>query len=239
MIGTAEASALENNILVMGREVELNDKTTFERLHRDDLVGSRIKVEGYFRGIEKFSAREVAQRGAGRERIVGRADRVRRGDETIWLDVLGFTVAVPRELELEHEDPLKDYVLSQTRTQPVRGESRSEDDQFGKGVRVSDNLLFAGLAEARWTGEDEFDLDRRDPEDRQDSESSFRGRLVYRPSSNFVGVLEVSHRRLWRQDDEDGRVERNNTVLGETFGYWFDPFAIGADRLAIGKDRLR
>lgn len=234
LIGTAQKSPRENQIRLLGRDVELNEKTTFEKVDRDELDGSRIKVEGYFRGIEKFSAREVASRGAGRERIVGRADRVRRGDGMVWVDVMGFEVAVPTELELEHEDPLRDYVLSQSRTQPIGGESRSEDDQFGKGIRISENVLLAGLAEARWTGEDEFDLDRRDPEDRQDSESSFRGRLVWRPGDRFVGVMELSHRRLWRQDDEDGRVERNNTVLGETFGYWFDPFAISAD-LQVGR----
>lgn len=229
LIGTAEASERENHVRLLGRQVELNEKTTYRKLERDELPGSRVKIEGYFRGVEKFSAREVAQRGQGRERIVGRADRVRREQDSIWLEVMGFTVLVPTMLDLDHEDPLEDYVLSQRRTQPVSRESRNEDDQFGKGIRISENVLFAGLAEARWTGEDEFDLDRRDPEDRQDSESSFRGRFIYRPSTSFVGVLEVSHRRLWRKDDEDGRIERDATVLGETFGYWFDPFGMATD----------
>jgi hypothetical protein len=229
LIGTAEASERENHVRLLGRQVELNEKTTYRKLERDEVPGSRVKIEGYFRGVEKFSAREVAQRGQGRERIVGRADRVRREQDSIWLEVMGFTVLVPTMLDLDHEDPLEDYVLSQRRTQPVSRESRNEDDQFGKGIRISENVLFAGLAEARWTGEDEFDLDRRDPEDRQDSESSFRGRFIYRPSTSFVGVLEVSHRRLWRKDDEDGRIERDATVLGETFGYWFDPFGMATD----------
>ncbi|HKJ15785.1 MAG TPA: alginate export family protein [Xanthomonadales bacterium] len=234
LIGTAEASDRDNHIRVLGREVELVDKTDFQKFDRTTLPGSRVKVEGYFRGVEMFSAREVSNRGKGRERIVGRADRVRRDDNAVWLDVMGFTVTVPTMLELDHEDPLGEYVLSQRRTQPFSRESRNEDDQFGKGIRISENLLFAGLAEARWTGEDEFDLDQRDPEDRQDSESSFRGRLIYRPSVGFVGVLELSHRRLWRQDDEDGRIERDATVLGETFGYWFDPLGLGAD-LQLGR----
>ena len=233
MIGSVTGST-GNTITLLGQEVELTDKTTFDRLDRGQLDNTRVKVEGYHRGAQRFSAREVAPRGEGRDRLVGRADLVRKSHGDLLLSTMSFTVRIPENLQVRHEDTLSAYAVSDSRTQPVAPDSRNEDDLFGEGIRVSENLLLAGLIQARWSGEDEFDLNERDPEDRQDTEASIRARMIYRPSPRFIGVVELSHRRLWRDDDEDGRENRKNTVLGESFAYWMDPFEWNTD-LQLGR----
>ena len=229
LIGTAYGSNTQGRISLLGLEVELTDKTTLDDLDRDKLANTRLKVEGYHRGAERFSAREVAPRGEGRDRLVGRANLVKKDGDGLNIGIMNFMAHIPPKLRVIHEDPIADYALSESRTQPVATRPRNEDDLFGEGIRVSRNLLLAGLIQARWTGEDEFDLDQQDPEDRQDTEASARVRLIYRPSSRFVGVAELSHRRLWRDDDEDGRVNLKNTVIGESFAYWFDPLKWNTD----------
>jgi len=181
--GIFEAQRVEIIIIVLGQVVELTDKTTFNKLDPDKLANTRLKVEGYHRGVERFSAREVAPRGEGRDRLVGRANLVRRSDEGLEVSIMSFKVRIPSDLQVRHEDSLGDYAVSETRTQPIAPGSRNEDDLFGEGIRLSENLLMAGLVQARWSGEDEFDLDELDPENRQDTAASVRARLIYRPST--------------------------------------------------------
>ncbi len=90
--------------------------------------------------------------------------------------------------------------------------SRNEDDLFGEGIRITENLLFAGLLEGRWTGENNFNLNDNRARDRQDTEGSARARLIYRPSATFIGVAELRYRGLDRDDDEDGNTTMMKSV---------------------------
>jgi len=149
LIGTAHDSGKKGRIIVLGQVVELTDKTTFNKLDPDKLANTRLKVEGYNRGVERFSAREVAPRCEGRDRLVGRANLVRRSDEGLEVSIMSFKVRIPSDLQVRHEDSLGDYAVSETRTQPIAPGSRNEDDLFGEGIRLSENLLMAGLVQAR------------------------------------------------------------------------------------------
>ena len=234
LIGRVSAQKDENSFTLLGQNVEMSEKTSSERINRADLVNKRVKVEGHYRGPKRFSSREIVPWGEGRDRLVGRADLVRKDEEGLLVSIMNYIVRIPGELLVRHEDPLDSYMLSETRTMPVAPETRNEDDLFGEGIRVSENLLVAGIAQARWVGENEYDLNARKPRDREDAEASFRARLIYRPVPGFVGVFELSHRRLWRDDDKDGHLHVKNTVIGESFAYWIDPFKWNVD-LQLGR----
>lgn len=229
LIGTASAANDKARFTLLDRSVEVVEKTEFEKVTAENIAGQRIKVEGYYLGGDRFTAREVATRGPGRERITGRADRVRSADGGLQINLMNYTVLIPADLMVRHDESLENYVLSESRTQPVGATSRNEDDLFGEGLRIAENLLFAGLIEGRWTGENNFNLNDRRPRDRQDTQSSVRFRFIYRPSANFIGVAEVRYQGLHRNDDEDGRFYEDDVRLGETFGYWIDPLRWNMD----------
>jgi len=229
LIGTISAQDGIGGFMLLSESVEVVDKTTFERVDRDHLVGQRVKIEGYYLGGQRFSARKISPRGEGRDRLVGRAERVRRERDGWVVSIMNFTVHLPGELQVRHEQPLDQYPVSDSRTQPVAASSRNEDDLFGEGIRISENLLAAGLIEAKWTDEDNFDLNNLKARDRQDIETSARARLIYRPTASFIGVLELRYRGLWRNDDRDGRVYLDDTRLGETFAYFVDPLKWSVD----------
>lgn len=229
LIGTASKASEKARFKVLDRSVEVVDKTEFDKVEAKSIAGERIKVEGYYLGGNRFTAREVAARGPGRERVTGRADRVRPADGGLEVSLMNFTVLIPAGLAVRHDDPLESYELSESRTQPVGATSRNEDDLFGEGLRIADNLLLAGLLEGRWTGENNFNLNDRRPRDRQDTQSSARLRFIYRPTAKFIGVAEIRYQGRYRNDDEDGRFYEDDTRLGETFGYWIDPLQWNLD----------
>jgi alginate production protein len=224
LIGTVSDQGNGGGFRVLDRSIEIVEKTEFSKLDPARLAGKRVKVEGYYLGGDRFTAREVAARGPGRERVTGRADRVRPDGAGLQVNMMNLTVLIPANLMLRHEDPIASYPLSESRTQPVGPDSRNEDDLFGEGIRISENLLFAGLLEGRWTGENNFNLNDNRARDRQDTEGSARARFIYRPSATFIGVAEVRYRGLDRDDDEDGQYYDDEIGLGETFAYWMDPF---------------
>lgn len=100
---------------------------------------------------------------------------------------------------------------------------------FGEGVRLSENLLIAGMAESKWTGENNYNLNRSRNRDRDDYEASGRLRLIYRPTSTFISVAEARYGGRWRDDARDGWIYDGDVRLGETFAYWIDPFGANLD----------
>jgi alginate production protein len=229
VIGTVSERGKKGSFMLLDRSIEVVDKTDFDKLDPDEIVGQRVKVEGYYLGANRLTAREVSPRGEGRERIVGRVNRVRTVADGLQVSIMNFAVFIPGELRVGHESPLASYPLSEERTRPMSIESHNEDDTFGQGIRITDNLLFAGLLEGRWTGENDFNLNDRRARDRQDTEGSARARLIYRPTDSFIGVAELRYQGLERNDDEDGRFYEDETRLGETFAYWIDPFKWNLD----------
>lgn len=229
LIGTISGMDDKGGFRLLDETTEIVEKTTFDDVDRDNLVGRRVKVEGYYQGGNRFSAREIAERGPGRERLVGRADRIRTKEDTLIVNVMNFSVSIPADLLFRHDEPLENYPVSDSRTQPVATTSRNEDDLFGEGIRVTESLLFAGLLEAKWTGENNFDLNDQRARNRQDTDTSARGRFIFRPSGSFIGVAEFRYQGKWRNDDRDGRFYVDDLRLGETFAYWINPLKWNVD----------
>lgn len=238
LIGTIRGSHDAGPFTLLGQRVQLHEKTTFGGLDRSALEGTRVKVEGYYHNEERFSAREISSRGEGRDRITGRIDDIAlvqtRSISGLEVGIMGYRVLIPEELQVRHDLTVAHYEFSQPRAQSIVNRNRDEDDLFGKGMWITDKLLLVGQLQARASKELEFDLDEADPENRTDFASAFRARFVYQPTPSFIAVAELNHRQLWRIDDEDGRLSRGVTKLGETYLYWIDPFGIGLD-LQIGR----
>ncbi|MFQ5548278.1 MAG: alginate export family protein [Woeseia sp.] len=229
LIGTISRVQQGRHFTLLGQRVEVQEKTDFGRVDRNALQGMRVKVEGYYRSEERFSARKISPRGEGRERITGRIDDTRRTGRGIEASIMGYRVLIPGELPVRHELRLSGYALGETRVQAIVDRNRDEDDLFGKGVWVTDKLLLAGQVTARGIMENDFDLDAADPADRNDLEGYFRARAVFQPTSSFFAVAELFHRQLIRDDDVDGSLTTGDTRPGETYLYWIDPFGIGLD----------
>ena len=234
LIGTISGVQIGDHFTLLGQRVEIQEKTTFDRVDRNALDGVRVKVEGYYRSEERFSGRKISPRGKGRERITGRIDDIRRKRKGLEVGIMGYRVLIPDDLPVRRELAVNRYLLSGPRAQAIVDRNRDEDDLFGKGVWITDRLFLAGQIQARGIKEDEFDLDEADPEDRSDLEATFRARFVYQPTASFFAVAELNHRQLLRDDDEDGRFSNGETKFGETYLYWIDSFGIGLD-LQVGR----
>jgi len=229
LIGTAEPSEREGYFVLLGQPVEVQDKTDTRRLGEGGVAGARVKVEGYFRGADKFTAREISPRGEGRERIVGRIDRIRKRPFGAELVIMNFLVEIPADLRVRHAGPPGEFLRTEPAAQEIVDRNRDEEDLFGKGVWLTGNLMVAGQAQARAIFEDNYNLDDRDAEDRDDLETTLRARFVYQPSDAFFAVAEFNHRRLWREDQDAGRSDDSESRLGESYLYWLDPFGAGID----------
>lgn len=211
---------------LFGQQVDVDDDTLFRNLERDELEGSRIKLEGYWRGPRKFSSRTIAARGEGRDRMAGRIDQIQPIDGGLEVRLMRWTLFVPKDTEVELEAPLERLGLAPAR---VRNEAvavtrrRDEDDLFGRGIPLAEGLVLRGQFEVEGANEDEFDLDRTDDEDRSDLSSAARLRFVYAPEGvPWIAVAEGRYSRLWRDDEDDGQVQNSTLRLGETWLLWRD-----------------
>jgi alginate production protein len=229
LIGTAQPDARDDYFRLLGIPVEIHEKTDFERLDGRDIRGARVKVEGYYRGEDKFSAREIGPRGEGRERITGRIDRIRNRRSGTQLSIMNFLVEIPKDMLVRHDAPPGDFLRTEPTAQMIVDRNRDEEDLFGEGVWITENLMVAGQAQARGAFEENYNLNERDREDRDDLEATLRARFVYQPSGSFFAVAEFNHRELWRDDEDEGRRDDGNSRLGESYFYWIDPFGSGID----------
>ena len=92
LIGTVEAD-YEDGFMIMSQRIQVSEKTAWRRdLSLGDIKpGMRLDIEGYYRGPLRFSAREVAPRDPGRDRISGRIDRLKQTAEGISLETVSYT----------------------------------------------------------------------------------------------------------------------------------------------------
>ncbi|MFT5139477.1 MAG: hypothetical protein ACI9H8_001477 [Lysobacterales bacterium] len=229
LIGTISAQADEQHFTLLGQDVEIHDKTNFGNINPYVLTGERIKLEGYFRARGNFTARKISTRGEGRERILGRIDRIQKLKDGFELQIMNFQVIVPGGVMIRHEAALSEYRTTESDVQTIVNQNRDEEDMFGDGLRLSENLLMSGQVQSRGVRENEFNLNPARPRDRDDLAATFRVRFDYQPSGSFFAVAEINHGRLWRNDEDTGHLNSDQTRLGETFGYWIDPFGIGLD----------
>jgi len=235
--GTIELHAHERDVFVLlGQPVYVSERTKFRDLDAGQIAGTRVKVEGRWRGPRKLSARVIKPRSAaGRDGFAGRVDAVRPADGGIEVSIMRFTVFLSADLEVTHERALQQIELApeKPRGQPFRDDV-SEDDLFGAGIGITDSLRFTGVVTTRSLLEDDYNLDETDPEDRQDYDLSIRARLVWQPSPDFAAVAEARHRVRYRDDEKDGSSTLSRTVLGENYIYWRNIANRGVD-LQLGR----
>lgn len=230
LIGTIQDfEAREGRFVLLGVSVQIEDKTTFARVDRNALDGARVKVEGYFRGDGEFTAREITRRGGKLDRITGRVEEIRASELGAEIRIMNYTVLVPPGGEVEHVLDVADYQISESRIQAIVDRGKDEEDLFGKGVRITDNLRVFGQVQSSAFVEDEFNLEQEDAEDIVDYLAAFKGRLIYSSGGRFFSVLELNYRRLWRNDEDDGRIDIRNDRIGDAYFYWLDPLGGGLD----------
>lgn len=230
LIGTVEKQGGE--LLLLGRTVETSEETRWRDLGPDSLSGARVKVEGSYRPPGRFEAAKISPRGAGRERLGGRVDRVLETPNGIEVRIMDFRVLLPPSVE--HREPLADLIPADGRRGGPGFGGQSEDDIFGEGIRITDGLRLTGQVEVRAGQEGNFDLDTEDAEDRLDLSGALRLRLEWRATERVATVLEFRQSALYREDEEDGSLSRDNRRLGET--YVFIREVLGPDLdLQIGR----
>ena len=234
LVGTISGVQTGGNFTLLGQRVEVQRKTGFRNVNGNALEHKRVKVEGYYRSAEKFSARQIAGRGGGRDGITGRIDNLRSDRDGLEVGIMGYRVKIPGDVVVRHELNVTRYQTSEFRAQAIVERDLNEEDRFGKGIRISDTLLLGGQVQARGTSEHEFDLDAIGPDGRDDLEATFRGRIIYQPSSSFFAMAELYHRQLLRDDATGGRTSNAITKLAQTYLYWIDPFDVGLD-LQVGR----
>ena len=229
LIGEATKGGVRDDGFVWhDQPVSVSDKTEWKKVDLDGLAaGARVKVEGRWRGPLKFSAREVAARGEGRDRLGGRIDAVTDADGGRRLRIMRFEVFMADDVEFEAEAPLAELELAPAVV--VRDQASAvvdEDDLFGHGYLLREGLRVSGQAEGLSVSEDGFDLGSAD---RTNTELVGRLRLAWTPGENFRAVGEVRYRHLWRHDEQNGSFRLKNTKVGELYGHWRDPLGIGWD----------
>ena len=224
LIGTITGVPESGYFILLGQRIKAQEKAKFEGVDESALTGKRVKVEGHFRSTEKFSARKISPRGAGRDRVIGRVDSVRSTADGLEIEVMNFRVLVSDEVQVRHEEPIGRYERSEERTLFIADRNRDEDDLFGKGIWLGDNLLLAGQLQIRDIIEDDFDLDSLDPNNRNDLQTSVRTRLLYQPSDSFFAMIGLNYGQIRRSEDQAPSTTISDTRLGETYVYWFNLF---------------
>ena len=229
-IGVLSATAREGEYRLLDQPLQVSNRTAFRKVDPAKLAGERVKVEGYYRGPTRFSARTITARGRGRERVVGEVRRIEPAPGGYALTIMDLEVFIAAEVELGREHPFDFYAVSPQRVAVLGNRQLSEEDQFGDGVRLTRKLRLATMIETRYTNEDNYNLDAGDEEDREDVAASGRARLILDPTGFGVsGQLEYRYTHLWRHDDGDGRHDLGDDRLGESFIFLDDPFEIDFD----------
>lgn len=230
LIGTVSTPSDPGGFILLGQPVQVSAKTIFSKVSPTKLRNKRVKVEGHFRGVKRFSARKVSARGPGRDHISGLVSDIKKTPDGHLITVMNQRVRLPAGVDFRHEKPVSEYAITSIGLALPQVKQVSEDDQFGEGFRLGDRLLFTTLIEGRYTGEDNYDLDDRRPLDFHSKAASARGRFILAPGEHGIsGQLEFRYARIWADDDLLGNFAVDDSRLGESFIYFDDPFAVDFD----------
>jgi len=230
LIGTIPAPVESGEFTLLGQPVQISPKTDFSKVAETDLLNKRVKVEGHYRGRKRFSARKVSARGPGRDRLTGLVSDIRKVADGHSITIMNQNVLVPTDVDFRHDKPIAEYSVANLNIVLPQGKQVSEDDQFGEGFRINDRLRFTTLIEARYKGEENYDLDKRRDLDRQDTAASIRGRFVLAPGKYGIsGQLEARFTRLRVNEDLLDTFDINDSRLGETFVFLDDSFDVDFD----------
>jgi len=214
--------------LVLDQRITLSDRTKYRKISPAKLRGKRIKVEGHYRGFDKFSARKVSPRGDGRERIIGRVDSIRREAEHLVLDIMRFRVEVSDATEYERERELASYALAPDLQEAGNTEDwsndgliiRVDDDYLPGSFQLAENLQVGLRAEYKRDTKRDFNLDGALAADRIDDNLSLRAVAIWSPSERFFMRFAGRFTKLFRYDEFLGRSETSTPRVSEAYAYW-------------------
>lgn len=203
-----EVDEADKSFVVLGQPVQVTDKTQWRDVDLSALKGKFVKVEGHYRGPNKFSARQISARGEGRSRIEGRIDAIEPMGEDLELTVMRFKVLVPHAVKFENQGPFGDMVLSpQVDFETLTGRFVSDDDYIPGGLKIGPDLFLGALFE--WKAEDDsnFDLDDTQSGDVTKQRVTLRAQLAWTPSEKFRALfsprIELNDRHRDGQPAED------------------------------------
>ena len=197
LIGTADDGG-EGTFRLLARRVVPDRRTRWRNVEPGSVDGTRVKVEGFSnKGSSRFVAAKVSHRGPGRERIAGRVERLRSDASGLRATVLGFDVLLPETVT--YQEPLDRIALAAPRARAFNGDGTSEDDLFGRGIRIAKNLALLGQLETRYSSEENFDLDVEDADGPHRSHGPRCDlRLEWGASERLTAVVEGRHAGLER-----------------------------------------
>ena len=204
--------------------------------------GMRIKVEGYYRGKQKFSARKIKGRKAGRESIEGRVDRIQRVAGGYLIQVMNLQAFLPDSVAIERPADLSTLSLIALRGNlskviTTRANAINEDDEIPETFKLGNNLYLGGQFQWRSREEDEFDLNKKIARDRLDHSFSARARLRWSPDDDFQAIATVRFSKRWRHDDKNGYSQLSSSRLSETNLWWKNIYGADLD-VIVGRQDL-
>lgn len=231
LIGVVEDLDRERErFVVLGRTVRVSDKTEWKDLALKDLRGKRVKVEGHAKSTSLFSARTVAERKEGRDRIEGRIDEIVATPEGLDALVQGFRVRIPASVKLENEAPLRGFGLAPERTIEVATQRRADSDDFIPGsIRLLDDLYLGALVDLKLEQRENWDLDEGDRDRLGAQRMSVRTQLLWTPSERFTALFTPRYEVSYRADEANSDEKAADLRISEAWGYLHDPFGIGLD----------
>jgi len=107
LIGTVAASERDaDSFELLGQLVVTDADTKWDGLTQGSQAGKRVKVEGTWKGPRKFVAKGVYARGAGRDRVGGRVDELKKVEGGWEARVMIFTVLMKDDMPIEHAQPV-------------------------------------------------------------------------------------------------------------------------------------
>lgn len=206
LIGTAtDVSRTDASFRVLGQVVSVSDKTEWKGLELRSLEGHRVKVQGHYRGTQKFSARSIELRQGGRDRIVGRIDAL-EGASDREAQLLGFHVTIPRDVKLENASSFASVALApEVEFETRSGQRANDDDDYIPGsIYLTDTLTLGGLVEYKGAQEKDYDFDSDRNRNERNQRLALRAQLLWTPSERFDALFSP------RFEIEDRR-KRNST----------------------------
>lgn len=243
LIGTAtRVSGLDQRFELLGMRVDVSTGTDWRDIAFDALEGKRAKVQGRWKG-GKFSAKQVAARGEGRDRITGRVDEVHGTAPDLRVLVMDFELRFDKDTKLAKPEMLATAKLAPERQAQRRTEvGRVDADDFIPGsLKLGETLSFGALVDTKWTRQANRDLDQALGDDIDSPRAALRLQLLWLPSASTSALLSprIEYSAYLDENGTDNR--QTNLKLNEAWVRQDDPWGWGAyvqaGRLDFDDDR--
>jgi hypothetical protein len=242
LIGTAGTFDTQTSeFTLLGLTVTVSERCEWQEFSPDTLAGKRVKVEGRWRGLKQLSARQIAPRGSGRDRLVGRIDAIeRRADGSCELSMLDLRVRLIDALKLESEQPLAQLPLAPLRVLPQTGSEQlrqSDEDQVLGSIRLGANWKLGFLLELELENEGGYDLERSQPSSELKWLASLRAELNWQPSEHFEALFAPRYDYDASEVQIEGYSGTAQPHWSEAWVAWHAPSKLALD-LYLGRQRF-